>query len=303
LVPAPARPDALWSLHRFVAAAGPVGDDHRMPGGRPVQVVFFWLKKPPTAADAVIVRRQTPTAVSGETSNIRTCGFTLTTTGRPCANHVGADVMSCRAGHPCPVVPDRGDGATGGHRQQTRRRRGETPAGPDRGRRAAELLARSLMHDDAEVDGLCADQVLADPVMALALLGSPDAAPAARDAVVQRFGLIGALLVVGYEDRWCRRLSIVSGAGEPAAVGDEVGRHVDRLVRQFADIDARSLESLLSEIDRAEGRATSGVTAKARCRLHATYAIAARDGDGASHHAYMEALDRVLSTTRRSVAS
>jgi hypothetical protein len=190
-----------------------------------------------------------------------------------------------------------------GPRVESRRTRRDASAGPDRGRRAAELLARALAHDDAETDGVSADQFLVDPVVAVALLGSPGASPAARDAVVQRFGLVGALLVVGYEDRWCRRLSVLSGAGETVGAGDVTGRLVERLVRHFFDLDVRRLETLLHEIDRSEHRGAMSGAVAARCRLHATYAIAARDGDDASHHAYMAALDRVLNMTRPALAS
>jgi hypothetical protein len=228
------------------------------------------------------------------------CGYTATTTGRPCANYVGADVPSCRAGHPCLALRD---GVMRiGPRNDSLRACREPQIGADRGRRAAELLGRALTHDDAQGDGVSADQVLADPVVALALLGSPVAASAARDAVVQRFGLVGALLVVGYEERWCRRVSVLAGGAESPVVGDVVGRCVERLVRHFVDLDCHRIEALLRDIDRAEGRATVGA-ATARCRLHATYAVAARDGDDSSHHAYMEALDRVLLTTRPALAS
>lgn len=178
-----------------------------------------------------------------------------------------------------------------------------TSGPPDHRRRAAELLARSLSHDDAEADGLCADRVLADPAMALALLGSPDAVPAARDAVVQRFGLVGALLVVGHEDRWRRRLAAVAGDADNPSPGGAVSGHLERLVKQFSHLDARRLQALLSDIDRAESATTQDRVVAARHRLHATYAVAARDGSDRSHHEYMEALNEVLRMTRPAVAS
>jgi hypothetical protein len=170
-------------------------------------------------------------------------------------------------------------------------------------RRATELLARSLSHEDAEADGVCADQVLADPAVALALLGSPDATPTARDAVVQRFGLVGALLVLGHEDRWRRHLAVLSGDAVTTSADDEMSAHLEGLVKNFAHLDVRGLETVLNAIDRAEtGRAADQVTT-ARHRLHATYAVAARDGSDKSHHEYMESLNEVLRMTRPAVAS
>jgi hypothetical protein len=191
---------------------------------------------------------------------------------------------------------------------RARRRVGVVITGSDHRRRATELLARSLAHEDAEADGLCAAQLLADPGLALALLGSPDAAPAARDAVVQRFGLVGALLVVGHEDRWRRRLAAATGDDETVAPDDEVSGHLEQLVQQFARLDARRLELLLRAIDRAEGDRAERASAPdratvARHRLHATYAVAARDGSDRSHHAYMASLNEVLRMTRPSLAS
>jgi hypothetical protein len=173
---------------------------------------------------------------------------------------------------------------------------------PDRRRRANEMLARALSHEDAEADGICADRVLADPAVALALLGSPDADPAARDAVVQRFGLVGALLVIGHEDRWRRHVAALSDDTETAPAGAEVSGHVERLVKNFGHFDAPRLEAILSDIDWAEGASPTD-RAAARRRLHAAYAIAARDGSDVSHHQYMESLNEVLQMTRPAVAS
>jgi hypothetical protein len=174
---------------------------------------------------------------------------------------------------------------------------------PDRRRRAAILLARSLSHEDAEADGVCADRLLADPAIALALLGSPDAAPEARDAVIQRFGLVGALLVVAHEDRWQRHLAVLSVDAGAVCGGDEVARNLERLVKNFPHIDAPGLEALLSDIDRAEGASADDLVTAARHRLHAAYAVAARDGSDVTHHRYMESLNEVLKMTRPAVAS
>jgi hypothetical protein len=159
------------------------------------------------------------------------------------------------------------------------------------------LLARALSHEDAEADGVYADRLLADPVVALALLGSPDAAPEARDAVVQHFGLVGALLVVAHEDRWQRHLGVLSGDAATSE-GDEVAGYLERLVTNFAHLDARGLEALLRDIDGAESGTPVDRVAASRHRLHAAYAVAARDGSEVSHHQYMESLNEVLRLTR-----
>jgi hypothetical protein len=237
---------------------------------------------------------------------IRTCGFAFTTTGRPCANHVADDELYCRAGHPCANVSARraGIGTWSGHHGRV------FPLGsvmseivPDRRRRAGVLLARALSHEDAEADGVWADRVLADQAVALALLGSPDADPAARDAVVQHFGLVGALLVVAHEDRWQRHLAVLSGDVDTTSAGDEVSGHLERLVKHFPHLDVPRLEVLLSDIDRAETGRGADRAAAARHRLHAAYAVAARDGSDVSHHQYMESLNEVLKMTRPAVAS
>jgi hypothetical protein len=238
---------------------------------------------------------------------MRTCGFAFTTTGRPCAHHVTDDDICCRAGHP--LTTGR---ARLGHLGRWSPHRGHVfPLGtdasetavPDRRHRAALLLARSLSHEDAAADGVCADRLLADPAVALALLGSPDAAPEARDAVIQRFGLVGALLVVAHEDRWQRHLAVLSAAAETVPAGDEVARNLERLVKHFPHLDAGRLQALLAEIDRAEGGSSGDPVAGVRHRLHATYAVAARDGSEVSHRQYMAALNEVLKATRPAVAS
>lgn len=192
-----------------------------------------------------------------------------------------------------------------GHRGHVLTVLGHVPelATPDRRRRAELMLARSLSHEDAEADGMCGDRVLADPVVALALLGSPQADPAARDAVVQRFGLVGALLVVAYEDRWRRHLDVLAGEAETNSAGDEVSRQLERLLKHFGHIDSRRLEAVLGAIDRAEGATPADRVAAARHRLHAAYAVAARDGSDLSHQEYMESLNEVLKMTRPAVAS
>jgi len=252
------------------------------------------------------VRRQV-TITEEKRVTIRTCGFAFTTTGRPCANHVGDDELYCRAGHPCATgMAHLGHvGVTVGVARHGR------PSGigveqetiSHRGRRAMKLLGRSLAHEDAEADGICADRVLADPAIALALLGSPEAAPEARDAVVQRFGLVGAFLVVGHEDRWQRRLAVVSGDAAVSMPGDVVSVYLERLIKHFAHLDVHKMATLLNDIDCAENGVPDDAVAVARHRLHAAYAVAARDGSDVSHHEYMESLNEVLSMTRPAVAS
>ncbi|MDE3086760.1 MAG: hypothetical protein KGJ77_08335 [Acidobacteriota bacterium] len=171
---------------------------------------------------------------------------------------------------------------------------GERP-GADRARlsqRAAGLLGQALAADDAEHAGLRADEVLADPAAAVSLLGSPEAWPAARHAVVQRYGRVGALLVLGFEDRWR------AGAGEEAAAPAGLEELVDR----FPHAGAEELEGLLAALDGARGGVPDDTEA-ARRWLHATYAVAERDGTDTAHRAYMDALDRLLRLAGRPLAS
>jgi len=250
--------------------------------------------------------RQRTTVVDETTQAMRTCGFVYTTTGRPCANHVADGEIYCRAGHPCAAGPERRVDLArwAGHRGRVSF--GACPSAsrmPNRRRRATFLLVRALSHEDAEADGVYAERILADPVVALALLGSPDADPSARDAVVQRFGLVGALLVVAHEDRWLRHLAALSDGADTMPTDDEVSGYLERLVKHFAHLDARKLEVLLGEIDRAEGGSPADQVATARHRLHAAYAVAAREGSDVSHHEYMESLNEVLRMTRPAVAS
>jgi len=90
---------------------------------------------------------------------------------------------------------------------------------------------------------------------------------------------------------------------EPVPAGDEVARGLERLVKNFPHLDTPGLESLLNEIDRAEGGSPDDQVAGVRHRLHAAYAVAARDGNDDSHRRYMASLNEVLRTTRPAVAS
>ena len=52
-----------------------------------------------------------------------------------------------------------------------------------------------------------------------------------------------------------------------------------------------------------EGAPAGDQVSVARHRLHAAYAVAARDGNDDTHHRYMESLNEVLKMTRPAVAS
>jgi hypothetical protein len=160
-----------------------------------------------------------------------------------------------------------------------------------------------MASEDADEVGLRAESVLADATTALALLGGPDASPAARAAVVQRFGRVGALLVLGYEERGrARHLVPVNGHGTRAHT-DGADAHIESLVQGFTAIDARAMYELLCEIDEDDGFAGDADGIDAHRWLHATYAVAARDGTPGAHRAYMSALDRVMRLVRPLVAS
>ena len=155
------------------------------------------------------------------------------------------------------------------------------------------LLAEALAGEDAETAGVRADDVLADPDQAVALLGGPDAWIAARHAVVQRYGRVGALLVMGYDRRWrCRhRAGTAEGRAKARAAGRD---RLEALLEHFGELDAADLDALLAGLDGAEGLPVDDARAEARRWLDATYAVAARDGTDTAHRAYMQALDRVM---------
>lgn len=156
---------------------------------------------------------------------------------------------------------------------------------------ATGLLGQALASDDAEEGGLRADDFLADPDSAVRLLGDPQAWPAARHAVVQRYGRVGALLVVGYEGRWHGR----DDRPNPP--------ELETLLDHFAELSADELDGLLAGIERAEGVDPDDEAVAARRLLHATYARAARDGTDGAHRAYMAALETVMRQAGRALAS
>ena len=146
---------------------------------------------------------------AGAVMATRTCGFVFTTTGRPCANLVADGAPWCRAGHPSTpaAVGVRTDARQRRARSLATRRRAFAPRGrgpasrqPDTSRHRADPPGHG---ERGRRRGRPAgrDACSADGTTALALLGGPDASPAARAAVVQRFGRVGALLVLGYEER------------------------------------------------------------------------------------------------------
>ena len=93
-------------------------------------------------------------------------------------------------------------------------------------------------------------------------------------------------------------------SGDPeATAGDEVSVYLERLVKHFAHLDVHKMATLLNDIDCAENGVPDDDVAVARHRLHAAYAVAARDGTEVSHQEYMESLNEVLSMTRPAVAS
>ena len=75
-------------------------------------------------------------------------------------------------------------------------------------------------------------------------------------------------------------------------------------MKHFPHLDARRLEALLRR--HRPGRRRRGRSIRwpgSVTGLHATYAVAARDGSEVSHREYMAALNEVLKTTRPAVAS
>ena len=158
----------------------------------------------------------------------------------------------------------------------------------------ATLLAQALSSEDAEVGGLHADDVLLDPAGAYTWLAGPDAWPSARFAVVQRYGRVGAFLVVAYECRWRAQC----GGSPPLSAP-----LLDRLLDEFWVLGTEEIYGLVETIDLIEGDERSDDHLSAHRWLHAAYATAGRDGTDKAHRTYMEALDRVMRSTRSVLAS
>ncbi|MGH9030270.1 MAG: hypothetical protein ACRDV4_11740, partial [Acidimicrobiales bacterium] len=87
-------------------------------------------------------------------------------------------------------------------------------------RRVSELMADAWYAEDAEAAGANAAKLLADRETTLKTLGGPLSVAAARHAVIQRFGGVGALLVVACEDAVAKTASTASTASR---AGTEVG--------------------------------------------------------------------------------
>lgn len=175
--------------------------------------------------------------------------------------------------------------------------------------RAGLLLAEALDEPDAETLGVRAGDVLASVWEAERLLAGPEPCAVARHAVVQRYGRVGALVVVGHEDRVHRG----------AAVGADPLR---LLVECFWDLDAQEMAVALARIAIGEhahawpaSTASSGDRTRAahvapcgsmpvvtsRHWLDATYAVAQRDGGSTAHRAYMAALEQVFGARRQAL--
>ncbi len=190
------------------------------------------------------------------------------------------------------VVVLRGRAGVSGGNAASEPRRDQGLAG-----RVSRLLSQALAADDAEKAGVRADDVLSRPELCESVLGGPDSVPSARHAVVQRYGRVGALLVVGYEGRW-RARSATDASENPAAL--------DLLLEHFSELEVDELEGLLGRLEGGDAkgpRPGDDEVTSVRRRLHATYAVAARDGTDAAHHAYMEALERFMGLARRRLAS
>lgn len=171
-------------------------------------------------------------------------------------------------------------------------------------RRVAELSSAALGAEDAEASGVHAQELLADPNRAVGLLGAPDVPLAARHAVVQRFGGVGALLVIACEESWQRvHGPRVAAEATWAEWLDEIHVHLAQLLHRFADISAQDMDCLVEAIEREDTGSPCNEAACARRWLHVTYAIAARDGTDEAHRAYVEALDRVLALKRALVCT
>lgn len=172
-------------------------------------------------------------------------------------------------------------------------------------RRVSSLLSDALRADDAEASGFDARTLVADPARAVDLLGSPEVPPAARHCVVQRFGGVGALIVMACEDCWkrCHRAESTAGATRDELEPFQVD--LRRLLELFTELGAEEMVELVREIENAacdspvgRGDEDSQADAEARRWLHVTYAVAARDGTDEAHRAYVNALDRVLALKR-----
>ena len=156
--------------------------------------------------------------------------------------------------------------------------------------------------EDAEASGIRTQELLADVGRAVGLLGAPDVDPLARHAVVQRFGGIGALLVIACEESWSQREWFSEDPGVNGPLGHLPGE-LGELLDCFSEMEAKDMDRLVAAIESSQGHFyASDVEAAARRWLNVTYAVAARDGTDEADRAYFQALDRVLSMKRELVS-
>jgi hypothetical protein len=165
--------------------------------------------------------------------------------------------------------------------------------------RVVELFCAAMCSEDAEASGICAHELLVDPRRAVGLLGAPDVPMAARHAVVQLYGGVGALLVVACEESWRERYEgRVPGDSAGAEQLEVVRPYLVELLRRFHDVSPGDMDRLVEAIEREEGLPFHDEASAARRWLHVTYAVAARDDTDEAHRAYVQALDRVLALKR-----
>ena len=227
----------------------------------------------------------------GVAMTTRTCGFAFTTTGRPCANLV-ADGVAVVPGRPS-VLAGRGRRPD---RRCARRHCGSgpmrCPAGPShrgararrpgaRTRRATELIRQAMASEDADEVGLRAETVLGrrhDRLGTARRARRLAQRPAPRSCSAS--GGSGALLVLGYEERGRarhpgRRVTTMERAERP-----EEGRRPHRGPGPGVRHNRRRAASTGSCARSTRTRVRRGrrTAIDAHRWLHATYAVAARDG-------------------------
>jgi hypothetical protein len=169
--------------------------------------------------------------------------------------------------------------------------------------RVAELLSAAMCAEDAEAQGMDARELVADPDRAVRLLGPPGPPQTARYAVVQRFGGVGALLVIACEQSYDRlHGSPVASDVAQTCPDDSLRDHLGHLLRDFSDLSPVEMDGLVERVEKVEAGSRPTESTAARRWLHVTYAVAARDGTDEAHRAYVQALDGVLDETRALVA-
>ena len=254
-------------------------------------------------------RRRMPDPAEGMMMMASTCGFVFTTTGRPCANHVADGVPWCRAGHPCSST-----GVPRGARRPTPR------TGPTRPRRARSGAAGPAPRESGTgAPPSCSGRRWPVRTPTSSASGPNTCSPTAGP----RWRCSAALMP---RRRPAPRWSSDSGgsarcwsSGTKNGGALEQSKPVERPARVGAIRDRgpahrepgaglrpprrRELYELLCEIDDDEGFVGDEDGVDAHRWLHATYAVAARDGTPAAHRAYMRALDRVMRLVRPLVAS